>query len=435
MSIRLGVSRALRRLARRFGVHRAALLLGLVELPAVRIVELLVKRVPRDPRLVAMGSPLDRFADNAAYLYVHLSERMPEQMAGEPPGLRPVWLSGSSEVVRRLRSLGYRAERRWSWGGIRTTLRAGTFVYSAYRADVNRWLSPGATAVCLWHGLPVKRVEAGVVSMSRGVDALLNRLARAGREPPPDYLLSSSEFVTARFTSYFGVPAQRCWEIGYPRTDHLLIGPSQPPPALVWHDDVWRRLRGAGCVVGLFPTWRDDRVDDALDERLVRQLARACAERGAVLAYKAHYNVVATSAPPECVVVPADADLHAYLGLCDVLVTDYSSISLDFLLMRRPVVYFMPDIERYAAQRGFAVDPLALPGFVTHAPEALLDALAALLESRCSWAPSAADIAFLREMWGGYDGRAAEAIAARLESLEPGRSAQPLSGAGASSAS
>src|SRR4051794_2371826 len=118
MSIGLRVSRSLRRAARRFGVHRAALLLGLVELPALRLVELFAERVPRDPRLVAMGSPLDRFADNAAYLYVHLSERSTEQLAetvgDEPRGLRPVWVSGSPEVVRRLRSFGYRAERRWS---------------------------------------------------------------------------------------------------------------------------------------------------------------------------------------------------------------------------------------------------------------------------------------------------------------------------------
>jgi CDP-glycerol glycerophosphotransferase (TagB/SpsB family) len=408
MLTRLRASRIVRTLVRRFGVHRATLLLGLAQLPVLRILQLVLKRLPRDRHLVVMGSSLDRFADNAAYLYLHMSEHSTD--------LRPVWVSGSADVVRRLRRRGHRAERRWSWRGVLTTLRAGTFVYSAYRSDINRWLSPGAVTLSLWHGLPIKRVEAGIESRAAQRRAWLKRLADAGREAPPDFLLSSSSFVTTCFSPAFGVPPERCWELGYPRNDHLLSSPSNPPAALLWHDDVWQQLSSASRVVGLFLTWRDDRVDDALDEGLVRQLAEVCTRHGAILTYKAHYNVAPTTTPSTCVVLPADADLHAYLGLCDVLMTDYSSIALDFLLMRRPVVYFMPDVEHYASTRGFAVDPLALPGMVTLDPEALLESLEAVLESPGSWTPTPADDLLMRQMWGGYSGDASRMIVDSLES-------------------
>jgi CDP-glycerol glycerophosphotransferase (TagB/SpsB family) len=407
MLTKLRASRAVRVVVRRFGVHRAALLLGLVQLPALRTLQLVLQRLPRDRHIVAMGSPLDRFADNAAYLYVHMSEH--------PTDLQAVWVSGSPDVVRRLRSRGYRAERRWSWRGVLTTLRAGTFVYSAYRSDINRWLSPGAVTLSLWHGLPIKRVEAGVGSQTGQRDTRLRRLANAGREAPPDFLLSSTEFVTTCFSRAFGVPAERCWELGYPRTDHLLSDPSNPPPALLWHDDVWKQLSSASRVVGLFLTWRDERVDDAVDEGLVRQLAETCTRHGAVLTYKAHYNVAPTTTPSNCVLLPADADLHAYLGLCDVLITDYSSVALDFLLMRRPVVYFMPDVEHYAATRGFAVDPLTLPGIVTLDSETLLESIEAVLEPPSSWTLTQSDDLFMHKMWGSYSGHAAQMIVDSLE--------------------
>jgi CDP-glycerol glycerophosphotransferase (TagB/SpsB family) len=360
-----------------------------------------------------MGSPLDRFADNAAYLYVHVSDH--------PTDLRAVWISGSADVVKRLRAQGYRAERRWSWQGMLAALRAGTFVYSGYRSDISRWLSPGALTVCLWHGLPIKRVEASVGNQSAKENQLRGRLANVGREAPPDFLLTCSEFVTSAFSPAFGVPPGRCWELGYPRNDHLLNDSSKPPAALVWHDEVWDRLSSANRVVGLFLTWRDERVDDVVDEGLVRCLAEACTRRGAVLAYKAHYNVAPTAAPPNCVMLPGDADLHAYLGLCDVLITDYSSVALDFLLLRRPVVYFMPDVEHYAATRGFTVDPLALPGIVTRDPDSLLRSVESVLEdpgSVWSWKPS--DDRFVQQMWGDYGGGASQSIVDALRAAGAG---------------
>ena len=403
-------ARVARVLVRRIGVHRVAALVGLIQRPALWVIGLLLGWVPRSQRLVVMGSPLDRFADNAAYLYLHLCEHASH--------LEVVWVTGSPGVVRRLRALGYRAELRWSWSGVVTALRSGTFVYSGYRSDINKWLAHGARAVALWHGLPIKQVEAGVADAPR---TLLTRLTSAGRERPADFLLSSSEFVTRCFSPWFGVPSGRCWELGYPRCDHLVSHPAEPPRALVADAGEWQELRDARLVVGLFLTWRDDQVDDAVDDQLFRRLVETCRRHDALVAYKAHYNVAARAAPLRCVILPPEADLHAYLGLCDVLVTDYSSIALDFLLMRRPVVYFMPDVEEYAATRGFAVDPLALPGYVTRDLDCLASTLDAVLEQPDDWTPTPADEEFLAEMWGDYDGAACPAIAGVLEAALSGR--------------
>src|SRR3954452_25522525 len=75
MLTRLRQSRVARIVVRRIGVHRVTLLLGLAQLPEIKATELFFGRVRRDRRLVVLGSPLDLFSDNAAYLYVYLAQR------------------------------------------------------------------------------------------------------------------------------------------------------------------------------------------------------------------------------------------------------------------------------------------------------------------------------------------------------------------------
>jgi CDP-glycerol glycerophosphotransferase (TagB/SpsB family) len=297
---------------------------------------------------------------------------------------------------------------------VRACLRAGAYVYSGYRSDINRWLSPGALAVSLWHGVPIKKIERDLPAGA----GLFGRLARAGMEPPPDYLLSTSpEMTRLAFSPALGVPASRCWELGYPRNDHL-VAAGEPPAALAWPTDAYARLASASRVVGLFMTWRDNRVDDVVDASVIKSLAAVCHRHGAVLAYKAHFNVAPTAVAADgLVLVPPDADLQAYVGMCDAVITDYSSVAMDFLLTRRPVLYFMPDLEEYAAARGFYFDPLTLPGRVVRRPDALVSALEGWLAAPSSWAWGDADEAFLRRVWGSGPGEASAAVTEALTAV------------------
>lgn len=401
-------SRPVRWMIRAVGVQRVVTVVGLMQLPLVTLLGGVLRRVPRNPTLVALGAPLDRFADNSAYLFVFLSEECPE--------LRPVWITGSREVRSRLRARGLAAEFRWSFRGVLTCLRAGSFVYSGYRSDINHLLAPGAVTVSLWHGVGIKRVGGGVVDAAgkrkRGVVA---RLALAAQEPPADYFLSSTDYVTRHiFSPAFGTPPERCWELGYPRNDHLVQG-APPPAGLVAFPEQWQELAAADRVVGVFLTWRGDRVDDAIDEDLLLRLAAACRRQGARLAYKAHYNMQPTSILAEnCTLLPTAADLNAYVGLCDVLVTDYSSVAADFLLMRRPAVYFMPDLEEYAERPGFYFAPDRLPGTLTRSPDALLSAVEEVLDRPDDQVWSDQDEEFIRMLWGDYQGMASPAVATAL---------------------
>jgi CDP-glycerol glycerophosphotransferase (TagB/SpsB family) len=50
--------------------------------------------------------------------------------------------------------------------------------------------------------------------------------------------------------------------------------------------------------------------------------------------------------------------LYELLGQMDVLVTDVSSVVVDYLILDRPVIHSFPDFAEYESSRGFSFNPV-----------------------------------------------------------------------------
>lgn len=61
--------------------------------------------------------------------------------------------------------------------------------------------------------------------------------------------------------------------------------------------------------------------------------------------------------------VPSDVETNELLSMVDILISDYSSIFIDFMCTKRPVLFYMPDQDDYDNYRGtyFTVDQLPGP--------------------------------------------------------------------------
>ena len=71
----------------------------------------------------------------------------------------------------------------------------------------------------------------------------------------------------------------------------------------------------------------------------------------------------------------ADADLHInnVLGMADALISDYSSVAIDYLLLDRPIAFTLSDLDEYENSRGFVLNPIEewLPGYKLYSYEDL----------------------------------------------------------------
>jgi len=83
-------------------------------------------------------------------------------------------------------------------------------------------------------------------------------------------------------------------------------------------------------------------------------------------------------------IISCNLQLYQIVTLADILITDYSSISNDFLLLNRPMIFTLDDFENYRNSRGFSVDDPTqyFPGYHVYNKQQLLNAIDELLEGR-----------------------------------------------------
>jgi len=195
---------------------------------------------------------------------------------------------------------------------------------------------------------------------------------------------------------------------GSPRNDLLVRGDPRRAVAV-------RSALGVpeGTRLALYaPTYREkgDVIPREAQMDMARTLNRLEQKTGApwMCLFRAHYlsaGIDLEAVQGRIVDATACPDMADLLLIADMVVTDYSSCALDFIVMDRPALFYMPDWQAYAADRGVYFDAPASP-LMTAANQAELEALIDGLTPEGVKANCAA----IREYFGYYEtGRATEA--------------------------
>lgn len=102
--------------------------------------------------------------------------------------------------------------------------------------------------------------------------------------------------------------------------------------------------------------------------------------------------------------------------ISNLLVTDYSSIMLDFMLMKKPFLLYTPDVDRYEQERGLRPIFYTMPHYATN--DALIDAVKKFNNSSyLSWLDK-----FMKEDYGSFDdGKASKRLVDRIINVINGK--------------
>jgi CDP-glycerol glycerophosphotransferase len=345
--------------------------------------------IPRDPRqYVVLGRVDGRFMDNGKYFAAWVAKNAPD--------VDITFVTMASEVVRELGGLSRLKVKRYPFpSAMWRMLRAGTLVYdaAATAGEGRIGFYTRARRVQLWHGTPLKEIE---LAQHRRRDAL--------RPRPVVWLLGVHRAIVGRFvhhhlvicTSDFlarGVFAQsfksdRIVGLGYPRNDVILGGDDYDPVLVDNGVDLAARAvidehRARGGKALLYaPTFRDNGKHPTDDGSLdIERLSEFARRHDLLVVLKLHpflADAMSGLSAPNILQVSPVSDIYPLLSHFDLLLTDYSSIFFDYLLLDRPVVFYPYDMESYRGGRELLFDYDAM----TPGPRAVdFDGLLAALES------------------------------------------------------
>lgn len=223
-----------------------------------------------------------------------------------------------------------------------------------------------------WHGTPLKRLRCDI-EVNGSVMNTINEIKKKNDVDAKrfDYFLSPSKFASEKFISAFNLKKlgkeNIIVEKGYPRNEFLFKYTDK---------DVKRIKKVFGIpkdkkIIFYAPTFRDNQhssdigytynlnIDfDSLRDKFSKEY---------VILFRPHYYVANSFDFKKYEGFVYDASKHDDVNECyvisDILITDYSSVFFDFANLKRPMLFYMYDLDEYKGKlRDFYMSLDELPG-------------------------------------------------------------------------
>lgn len=215
----------------------------------------------------------------------------------------------------------------------------------------------------LWHGMPLKKIG----NMVKGYEKT-------------DYnyfthLLCTSEAFRDIMKKSFNADDKQIFICGQPRTDEMLSDIPAEDEMTAKAEMLGYNNRFSKMILWL-PTFRENSGGelDILSDKQLEELDKICEENDwsmlvklhplsqfdfSRLGHYEHINFINDN-----ILKSAHIGFYSLVGMSSCLITDYSSVYFDYMLLDRPIGFVISDIEDYKNNRGFVFDdPLSkMPG-------------------------------------------------------------------------
>lgn len=305
------------------------------------------------------------YSDSPRYIYEYMAQHFPKEY-------KHVW------VLKQKRKLPYGGVRvkRHSLKFLYYMARAGYFVFNG-RQPLYIQKREGTVFLETWHGTPLKKLVFDMNEVTMANPLYKADVYRQSRDW--DYLVAPNRFSADIFARCF-LFENTMLDTGYPRNDILHDGQGAGKTEEIKSELGVPQDRK---VILYAPTWRDNEFHKSggwkfsleLDLEKMRQ---AFSEEYVVL-LRTHYFVVdgldLTSFDGFAYDVSRYDDIARLYLISDILITDYSSVFFDYANLKRPMLFFAYDLEKYRdVLRGFYIDiEKELPGPIVFTTEEIIE--------------------------------------------------------------
>ncbi len=228
------------------------------------------------------------------------------------------------------------------------------FIPANWRQHLPHSLLQGAKTVQIWHGIPIKEIGMEIIAKTKIDDPNVAELvASCG---PFDVFVALSESSLAEWERKFSF--HEFSPTGYPRNDVLLRDVSPQDKInidLKAYTAAEIASKERKPVVLYAPTFRDYKNSAWFEKAEISKLADACSAKGYLFYVNLHPAEQDSvqefrNLYPAINFVDPHTDIYPFTKYVSVLITDYSSLAFDFLLLDRPIVFFRPDHADYVSR-------------------------------------------------------------------------------------
>ncbi len=308
---------------------------------------------------VFSGFNQTNYMDNTKYLYEYVLDNHPE--------IKAIWITKDQDIFQKLTGEGKPVLMAGTAQCRRIVSRAAIAVTDHFKMsdyDAFSGLNDRTKIVQLWHGVGLKAMgnlqNTTVSGVKFSDDILPNERDTAMQKRLKKVKYLRYAFHRELFEKYFilvcpgwerikqiadpwHIPRQNCFLCGHPRNIHLHSAKAHNgtmnvlyAPTYRWHD--WgekrlvKQLADNGQMI-------QERMEYLNGELMVRLHPHTWRNHSALLdAIAEKYNRIK---------IDHEKDIYTTLADYDILISDYSSIVYDFVLLDRPMVFFNYDFEEF----------------------------------------------------------------------------------------
>jgi CDP-glycerol glycerophosphotransferase (TagB/SpsB family) len=308
--------------------------------------------IPKQKGLILFGSfSAERFGDNSAALFSYIQKNHPE--------LTATWMTNNNQVVEEIKQLGGSVFKRRTFRGIWLSLRAEIVVSSHGIKDSIMFepFSHRPKLVYLGHGIPLKKGWIGIENIPvKFKKASLKKIKYS------TFMISSSGFSAQLQNGFLPIGENKIKITGLPRND-MLFELNKHTIQKKYH------LNEFKYVFFYAPTFRNWELTRffPFEDYNIKQLNEFCKLNEACFILRPHHNDLKNmntdfwkeingSSNFRIITHERCSNVNELLAASDCLITDYSSILFDYLLLDRPMIFLPYDLEIYKKEHGFLTD-------------------------------------------------------------------------------
>lgn len=300
---------------------------------------------PRNKKMIIFGAWFgNKYDDNPRYLYEYLLKKRSD--------LKICWMTSNIDVYNRLVSEKKPVCLSNSLKGAFLSLRAKYICTATGMLDIgekNIKFLGRAYYINLWHGLPLKKIMYDDEFSNMAKNNLKNKIIDILNYIPYKnyYVVSTSETISKIYESAFRVKKNQIIQLGQPRNDYFFIE----------HENQYIERFKNKKIILYMPTHRNEgktpiKLDEIFD---LDYLNSWCKKNNYVFLVKKHFYhskepIIENSYDSIFEITNEITETQVLLDAADVLISDYSSCYIDYLLLDRPIIFYNYDLEQYQKQ-------------------------------------------------------------------------------------